>query len=41
MESALAAGFQGLLLGVVNLGPGQVIMLLIGALLLSRPAAEA
>lgn len=34
MESALAAGFQGLLLGVVNLGPGQVIMLLIGALLL-------
>ena len=34
MESALAAGFQGLLLGIVNLGPGQVIMLLIGALLL-------
>jgi oxaloacetate decarboxylase beta subunit len=34
MESALAAGFQGLLLGVVNLGPGQVVMLLIGALLL-------
>ncbi len=34
MESALAAGLQGLLLGVVNLGPGQVLMLLIGALLL-------
>jgi sodium ion-translocating decarboxylase beta subunit len=34
MESALLSGIQGLFLGVVNLGLGQVIMILIGALLL-------
>jgi carboxybiotin decarboxylase len=34
MESAIVAGLQGLFDGVINLGPGQVIMLLIGSLLL-------
>src|SRR5437773_1524399 len=34
MESALVAGLQGLLLGVSNLGPGQVIMLVIASTLL-------
>src|SRR3972149_29659 len=34
MESALVSGVQGLFLGVLNLGPGHVIMILIGSLLL-------
>jgi oxaloacetate decarboxylase beta subunit len=34
MESALASGIQGLFLGVLNLGPEHVIMILIGSLLL-------
>jgi oxaloacetate decarboxylase beta subunit len=34
MESALASGLQGLLLGVGNLGLGHVIMILVGSLLL-------
>jgi oxaloacetate decarboxylase beta subunit len=34
MESAIYAGFQGLTLGMTNLAPGHVIMLLIGSLLL-------
>ena len=34
MESALVSGLQGLLLGVSNLGPGQVIMLVIASTLL-------
>jgi oxaloacetate decarboxylase beta subunit len=34
MESALVSGLQGLFLGVVNLGPGQVVMILVGLLLL-------
>jgi oxaloacetate decarboxylase beta subunit len=34
MESALATGFQGLFLGVTNLGVGQVIMIGIACLLL-------
>jgi oxaloacetate decarboxylase beta subunit len=34
MGSALVSGIQGLFLGVVNLGIGQVIMILIGGLLL-------
>jgi oxaloacetate decarboxylase beta subunit len=34
MESAIASGLQGLLLGLTNLGPGHVIMILIGSLLL-------
>ncbi|HYY25486.1 MAG TPA: sodium ion-translocating decarboxylase subunit beta, partial [Candidatus Udaeobacter sp.] len=34
MESAIVSGLQGLFDGVTNLGPGQVIMLLIGSLLL-------
>jgi carboxybiotin decarboxylase len=34
MESALVSGLQGLLLGVFNLGPGQVIMLVIASTLL-------
>lgn len=34
MESALVSGLQGLLLGVTNIGPGHVIMVLIGSLLL-------
>jgi len=34
MESAIAAGLQGLLLGVTNLTLGHVVMLLIGSLLL-------
>src|SRR5215468_5324921 len=34
MESALISGFQGLLLGVTNLGVGHVIMILIASLLL-------
>src|SRR3990167_7761863 len=34
MESALASGLQGFLLGVSNLGLGQVIMILVGSSLL-------
>src|SRR5713226_6144923 len=34
MESAIVSGLQGLLLGVTNLGIGQVIMILVGSLLL-------
>ena len=34
MESAIIAGLQGLLLGVANLTPGHVIMILVGSLLL-------
>jgi carboxybiotin decarboxylase len=34
MESAIVSGLQGLLLGITNLGVGQVIMIAIGALLL-------
>jgi hypothetical protein len=34
MESALVSGIQGLFLGVLNLGPGHVIMILVGSLLL-------
>src|SRR5919197_2773959 len=34
MESAIVSGLQGLFDGVTNLGPGQVIMILIGSLLL-------
>jgi sodium ion-translocating decarboxylase beta subunit len=34
MESAIVSGLQGLLLGLTNLGTGQVIMILIGSLLL-------
>src|SRR6266567_1295794 len=34
MESALISGFQGLLLGVTNLGVGHVMMILIASLLL-------
>ena len=34
MESALASGLQGLLLGVGNLGLGHAIMILVGSLLL-------
>jgi oxaloacetate decarboxylase beta subunit len=34
MESALVSGLQGLFLGVMNIGPGHVIMVLIGSLLL-------
>ncbi|HXG53341.1 MAG TPA: sodium ion-translocating decarboxylase subunit beta [candidate division Zixibacteria bacterium] len=34
MESAIASGFQGLLLGVTNLTAGHVVMILIGSLLL-------
>jgi oxaloacetate decarboxylase beta subunit len=34
MESALVSGLQGLFLGVTNIGPGHVIMVLIGSLLL-------
>jgi oxaloacetate decarboxylase beta subunit len=34
MESALISGLQGLLLGVINLGPGQAVMIVVGALLL-------
>lgn len=34
MESAFVSGVQGLFLGVLNLGPGHVIMILIGSLLL-------
>jgi carboxybiotin decarboxylase len=34
MESALVSGLQGLLLGIVNLNPGQIVMILIGSLLL-------
>ena len=34
MESALVSGLQGLFLGIVNLNPGQVVMILVGSLLL-------
>ena len=34
MESAIASGFQGLLLGITNLTAGHVLMILIGSLLL-------
>jgi sodium ion-translocating decarboxylase beta subunit len=34
MESAIVSGLQGLLLGITNLGLGQVIMIAIGSLLL-------
>ena len=34
MESALVSGAQGLFLGVLNIGPGHVIMILIASLLL-------
>ena len=34
MESALVSGLQGLVLGLTNLGPGHVVMMLVGALLL-------
>lgn len=34
MESALVSGAQGLFLGVLNIGPGNVIMILVGSLLL-------
>jgi oxaloacetate decarboxylase beta subunit len=34
MESAILSGFQGLFLGVANLGLGQVFMIFIGSLLL-------
>jgi carboxybiotin decarboxylase len=34
MESAIVSGLQSLLLGLTNLGTGQVIMILIGSLLL-------
>src|SRR4249920_1524663 len=34
MESALISGLQGLLLGITNLGVGQVIMIIIASLLL-------
>jgi oxaloacetate decarboxylase beta subunit len=34
MESALVSGIQGLFLGVLNLGPQHVVMILIGSLLL-------
>jgi carboxybiotin decarboxylase len=34
MESALISGLQGLVLGLTNLGPGHIIMMLVGALLL-------
>lgn len=34
MESALVSGLQGLFLGIVNLNPGQIVMILIGSLLL-------
>jgi oxaloacetate decarboxylase beta subunit len=34
MESALVSGIQGLFLGVLNLGPQHVIMILIGSVLL-------
>ena len=34
MESALVSGFEGILLGITNLGLGHVIMILVGSLLL-------
>jgi oxaloacetate decarboxylase beta subunit len=34
MEAAIATGLQGLLLGITNLGPGHVVMILIASLLL-------
>ena len=34
MESAIASGLQGLLLGISNLTLGHVVMILIGSLLL-------
>lgn len=34
MESALVSGFQGIFLGITNLGLGHVIMILVGSLLL-------
>ncbi len=34
MENAIISGLQGLLLGLSNLGPGHVVMILIGSLLL-------
>jgi len=34
MENAILSGLQGLLLGLSNLGPGHVVMILIGSLLL-------
>src|SRR3954469_25160779 len=34
MESALVSGLQGLFLGVINIGAGQVIMLVIACALL-------
>jgi carboxybiotin decarboxylase len=34
MESAVVSGLQGLLLGITNLGWGQVLMILVGSLLL-------
>jgi oxaloacetate decarboxylase beta subunit len=34
MESALVSGLQGLVLGLTNLGPGHVVMMLVGAVLL-------
>jgi oxaloacetate decarboxylase beta subunit len=34
MESAIVSGLQGLLLGITNLEPGHVIMIIVGSLLL-------
>ena len=41
METAIAAGLQGLLLGITNLSLGHVVMILIGSLLLYLGIAKA